>query len=334
MPRDLRQMKFGLLTAVERTDQTEDGYYVWRCGCECGGEAFVSTKRLLRGTVTNCGCIPKKDARKGSIAEDLTGRSFGEWKVLSRAENKNGRVMWTCRCSCGTERIISAHDLKAGKTRSCKNPAHRHLYNRKDLTKQQFGMLTALYPLNKRDYKGSVYWRCRCGCGNYTDVTEDALVRGTCKSCGCLKEKAQKNIPYTLHRVDGTCVEILERRKYRRDNTSGFRGIYKRRNGKFKAGIGFKRRQFCIGTYDSFEEAVNARLEAEHLIHDGFIEAYYLWSQKAKAEPGWGEGHPLVFDVEKVHGQLEVLTNIEELRQDIAVGYSGRNDYGCQPVNA
>ena len=124
------------------------------------------------------------------------------------------------------------------------------------------------------------------------------------------------NIPNTLHRIDGTCVEILERRKYRRDNTSGFRGIYKRRNGKFKAVIGFKRRQFCIGTYDSFEEAVNARLEAEGLIHEGFLEAYYMWSQKALAEPEWGKVHPLIFDVKKVHGQLEVLTNIEELKRE------------------
>ena len=52
MPRELKGMRFGLLKAVERTDRHEDGYFVWRCECECGGEAFVNTKRLLRGTVT------------------------------------------------------------------------------------------------------------------------------------------------------------------------------------------------------------------------------------------------------------------------------------------
>ena len=320
MPRELKGMRFGLLKAVERTDRHEDGYFVWRCECECGGEAFVNTKHLLRGTVTHCGCIPKTTARNGSIAEDLTGRRFGEWTVLKRVPNKNKRVMWDCRCSCGTKRVISAHDLKAGKTRSCRNPVHRHLYNRKDLTNQQFGILTAQFPLNKRDRKGSVYWHCICECGNSADVTEDALVQGTCKSCGCLKEKAQKNIPNTLHRIDGTCVEILERRKYRRDNTSGFRGIYRRRNGKYKVVIGFKRRQFCLGTYESFEEAVNVRLQAERLVHDGFIEAYYMWSQKAAAEPGWGEQHPLIFDVVNMGGELEVSTNIDELKQELSKG--------------
>ena len=317
MPRNLEGMRFGLLKVVERTKQREDGFYVWRCECKCGGEALVSTKRLLRGTVTDCGCVAKTTAKNGPIAEDLTGRHFGEWEVKYRTRNRNDRVMWLCQCSCGTKREISAHALKAGRTSSCKNPIHQHLYNRKDLTNQQFGRLTALYPTEQRDPKGNVYWHCRCECGNFVDVKEDALVQKSCKSCGCLRDEYQKNIPNTLHRLDGTCVEILEKRKSRRDNTSGFRGIIKKRNGKFAAGIGFKRRHFYIGAYESFEEAVNARLEAEHLIHDGFLAAYYVWSQKALAEPAWGESHPLIYDVEKIGGQFKVFTNINELEQEI-----------------
>lgn len=308
MPRNLKGMWFGLLKAVERTGQREDGYYVWRCECKCGGEAFVNTKRLLRGTVTDCGCVNKMTGRNGNIAEDLTGRHFGEWEVKYRAGNKNKRVMWVCQCSCGTKRTISAHDLKAGKTSSCKNPIHQHLYNRRDLKNQQFGRLTALYPTEQRDSKGNVYWHCQCECENFVDVTEDALVQKTCKSCGCLKEEVQKNIFNTLHRVDGTCLEYLEKRKFRIDNTSGFRGVSKKRNSKYKAGIGFKGKRFYIGTYESFEEAVSARLQAEHLIHDGFVEAYRVWKHKASEEPAWGESHPLIFDVEKVEGQLKVFT--------------------------
>lgn len=318
MPCNLKNMRFGRLRAVERTDQKEDGYYVWRCECECGGQAYVNTKRLLRGTVTNCGCIPKTTAQNGSCAEDLTGRCFGEWKVLHRVENRKERVMWACRCSCGTEKNISAHDLKAGKTHSCRNPIHRHLYNRKDLSGQQFGRLTVLYPLEKRDNKGSIYWHCSCECGRFTDTTEDALIQGGCRSCGCLKEEAQKNIPNTLHRIDGTCVELLERRKYRRDNTSGFRGVRKKNNGKYTAGIGFKRKQYNLGTYESYAEAVSARLEAEYLIHDGFLEAYYLWTDIALTDPEWKESHPLIYEVEKEDGQLRVVSNMVELKQKIA----------------
>ena len=49
----------------------------------------------------------------------------------------------------------------------------------KDLTGQRFGRLTALYPTNRRDYKGSVIWHCRCDCGNETDVP--AAGKKSCK---------------------------------------------------------------------------------------------------------------------------------------------------------
>ena len=42
---------------------------------------------------------------------------------------------------------------------------------------------------------------CRCDCGNETEVSESLLTGGS--------------------------IEILEKRKYRRDNTSGFRGVFR-----------------------------------------------------------------------------------------------------------
>lgn len=68
--RDLTGQRFGKLTVLERTNEKQDRYYLWRCRCDCGGEILVNTKRLRRGTVTNCGCVPKTTARRGMIAED------------------------------------------------------------------------------------------------------------------------------------------------------------------------------------------------------------------------------------------------------------------------
>ena len=50
---DLIGMRYGKLTVVERTDQREHGYCLWRCRCDCGGEILVSTKRQKNGTVTD-----------------------------------------------------------------------------------------------------------------------------------------------------------------------------------------------------------------------------------------------------------------------------------------
>lgn len=314
--RNLKGQSFGFLQVQEKMPYKEDQYYVWRCHCtNCGGEVFVNTKRLKRGTVTNCGCIPKRTAQNGSIAEDLTGRIFGDLKVLYRVENhRNGRTQWMCECTCKNNVLVTAHELKAGKTKSCgcyrkNNPSHAL-----DLRDRHFGRLTALYPTVQRDKKGSVIWHCRCNCGNELEVSADALVHGNYRSCGCLKREIQQNIPNTLHMIDGTCVEWLEKRKYRYDNTSGFRGVFRRRDGRFRVTIGFKKQRFHLGIFDTFDEAVQERLKAEKILHGGFVEAYYRWSERATADPSWAEKNPFYYDVEKLDDQFLVYTT--RLRED------------------
>ena len=55
----------------------------------------------------------------------------------------------------------------------------------KDLTNQKFNKLTALEPIKKGK---RIYWKCKCDCGNITEVRADQLVSGTTKSCGCYKK--------------------------------------------------------------------------------------------------------------------------------------------------
>ncbi len=308
--KDLIGRRFGKLTVVEKTDQLQDNYRVWKCRCDCGGEICVNTKRLMRGTVRDCGCVPKENARRGNVAEDLTGRRFGSLTVIRRGENKNGRTAWVCKCDCGNEKTVTAHDLKAGKVKSCGCRIHEHEHNRVDLTGRRFGRLKALYPTEQRDRRGSVYWHCVCDCGNETDVTAAGLVHGNYRSCGCLKSENQKNISKQLHMVDGTCVEILEKRKHRRDNTSGFRGVYQLKNKKYRVDIGFKGKRFYLGCFEDYDQAVAARLNAERLIHEGFCDAWHKWKAKADSDPAWASANPLIFNVDKKNGSLDITTEV------------------------
>lgn len=61
---------------------------------------------------------------------------------------------------------------------------------RKDLTGQKFGRLTALAP--DHTYKGALWWRCRCDCGNEVVVSSNHLVQGTTRSCGCYAREVRK----------------------------------------------------------------------------------------------------------------------------------------------
>lgn len=96
-----------------------------------------------------------------------------------------------------------------------------------------------------------------------------------------------------------------------RDSTSGFRGVYKTKAGKYRVTIGFKGEQYQLGTYREFQDAVDARLEAEYLIHDRFLEAYEKWLQAPEEDPKWAEENPLIFDVHQENKIITVETNME-----------------------
>lgn len=56
--------------------------------------------------------------------ENLIGKKFGRLTVHKLAKPNilpSGEkvTMWLCRCDCGKEKSVSAHNLKSGKTKSC-----------------------------------------------------------------------------------------------------------------------------------------------------------------------------------------------------------------------
>ena len=180
----------------------------------------------------------------------------------------------------------------------------------RDITNIKFGKLTALYSTSKRGKKGSVYWHCKCSCGNEIDVSADNLLHGNYKSCGCVQKKNRESVHDRLHIVDGTCVEWLKYRKKRSDSSSGFRGVYKTKRGKYRVTIGLKKVRYQLGTYDTFEEAIDARMKAEVVLHDGFLNAYEKWQEKEKQDPQWAKENPLLFNVHYENGQFDIETNM------------------------
>ncbi len=103
----------------------------------------------------------------------------------------------------------------------------------------------------------------------------DSLKSGNVRSCGCLQaEQRKKNMEKAIHFVDGTCIERIACQREYVTNTSGHRGVYRRKNGKWRASIEFRGKRYNLGTFATFEEAVAARKEGEKMYQD-FLEAYY-----------------------------------------------------------
>ena len=169
---------------------------------------------------------------------DLTGRRFGRLTVVGEAEKtKNGKRYWLCRCDCGRECWVEGYHLKSGHTKSC--GCYRRELPRKralSLTGMRFGKLTVLGPENKDGSSG--YWRCRCDCGNEIVCRGENLRSGNTKSCGC-------------------------------------RGVYQRENGRWRAAIGFQGKVYNLGTFQCFEDAVKARMDAEERMYAPFLDRYF-----------------------------------------------------------
>jgi len=123
---------------------------------------------------------------------DLTGRKCNMLTVISRAENKNGRPYWNCRCECGNEIVIDGYSISKGITKSC------GCLN--DLAGKRFGKLTVIRKADKSEYPSNLIgsaWLCQCDCGNTKVVSRNNLMGGT-KSCGCLVHEPRERKPMDL----------------------------------------------------------------------------------------------------------------------------------------
>lgn len=165
--------------------------------------------------------------------------------------------------------------LKNGHTKSC-GCLRKQVLRQKgiDLTGERFGRLVVLGPAYRED--GSpAGWKCRCDCGNVCVCPKGNLRAGYIRSCGCLQEEQRKeNMKNAIHFVEGTCVERIARRTTYANNTTGHRGVYRRKNGYWRAQIGFRGARMDLGTYKNYDDAVRARLAAEERLYDPFLAKY------------------------------------------------------------
>ena len=119
---DLVGMKFGMLTVVSEASPT----YVsgqkkicWNCLCDCGNEVVVQGGKLKSGNTKSCGCY-RHTYPSETKSVDLTGMVFGRLTVLGLyGRTSNGKKNWLCKCSCGSECVISGNNLVQGASKSC-----------------------------------------------------------------------------------------------------------------------------------------------------------------------------------------------------------------------
>ena len=162
-------------------------YYL--CRCACGKEKLVQGSTLRNGRSKSCGCV-----RNVHISPDgYVGKKLGAWTVLEEVE-KEGEILYRCRCICGTERFVKYKDMAKLPGRSCgcirerrKKEAAEQARARVSSSEigKTFGLWTVLALDETPRPSRQRYYLCRCVCGTERSVRRSALISGKSLNCGC-----------------------------------------------------------------------------------------------------------------------------------------------------
>lgn len=70
---DLTDREFGMLTVLHENGRNERMAIMWLCQCECGGQRTVTSRGLMTGEVSHCGCM--RYNRKNVRERFMNGKS-------------------------------------------------------------------------------------------------------------------------------------------------------------------------------------------------------------------------------------------------------------------
>lgn len=105
--------RIGMLTILGDSGKKDGASKLWTARCDCGVIRDYKSNRIRQKTAggVSCGCRGK----------NLVGKRFGELEVLERTEKRScdNKVIYRCRCSCGTEIERPGGYLTSGDTKSC-----------------------------------------------------------------------------------------------------------------------------------------------------------------------------------------------------------------------
>lgn len=205
-------------------------------------------------------------------AQALVGQKFGKLTVIgfdgkydtyTYGSRTMLRYRLDVRCECGRVFSVQANSLTGGGTTACRHCASA--CDPVDLTGQRFHDLTVLAREGAWIGTTKTLWRVRCErCGQESVI--DGRHLGVVKSCKCTRDKNIRSGIDKLRSmdVDGTNLACISGdRALNKNNKTGVRGVCLSADGKYRATIVFRRKQYALGEYDSLDDAAKARKAAE-----------------------------------------------------------------------
>lgn len=135
---------------------------------------------------------------KGRIAQDWTGQTFNNCKIIEPITSKAGYVKWKILCHCGNIFEAEPSKLKQGVYQSC--GCYRIIASRERMLKQKiwesqtkkyinkkYNNCIVIEPIDNNKVRMHDYFKVKCFCGNFFSARVSNLHSGAVRSCGCLK---------------------------------------------------------------------------------------------------------------------------------------------------
>ena len=223
---------------------------------------------------------------------DLTGRRFGRLIVIKRADEyvspKGQRhIRWLCKCDCGNDVVVKGNSLKSGNTKSCgcldsETTAKRNKdickkYNNYNLSGEYGVGYTTKgeeFYFDLEDYDkikdycwfldayGYVVSHISGTRSSRRGIKLHRLLVGDFEIIDHINSNKRDNRKSNLREVTESQNQM--NKGLRSNNTSGVTGVYwDKESNKWYAIITANKNDIFLGYFSNFDNAVNARKEAE-----------------------------------------------------------------------
>ena len=234
--KDISGMEFGYLTAIEPTDKRHRKDVVWLCRCRCGTMLEMPATRLILNNTLSCGCIQKEKIKRANKYFGGTSLEKSLKDPVTSTRSMSGYV---------------------GVTRKRDKWQAYIMYKREHIS---LGVYEKL--------EDAVKARARGKEAVMADATELLKIyEAIHENDEALPSKStlpKNDLPYEPRVINNQPTTAARRV----DNKSGFTGVSFRKN-KWEARICYNKLRYFLGRFDTQDEAIKARQDAEKLLQTG-----------------------------------------------------------------
>ena len=242
--KDISGMEFGYLTAIEPTDKRHRKDVVWLCRCRCGTMLEMPATRLILNNTLSCGCIQKEKIKRANKYFGGTSLEKSLKDPVTSTRSMSGYV---------------------GVTRKRDKWQAYITYKREHIS---LGVYEKL--------EDAVKARARGKEAVMADATELLKIyEAIHENDEALPSKStlpKNDLPYEPRVINDQPTTAAKRV----DNKSGYTGVSFRKN-KWEARICYNKLRYFLGHFDTQDEAIKARQDAEKLLQadpDAFVVHY------------------------------------------------------------